>query len=415
MSDLSRRTFVQRLAAASAFAFLRVPIPAARQFRVRTVTAGIPMAAVDDFAKVESALSFLDHARQAFVRKQFEVQTVRIATQPLSGYLRDWKSTSAIEALGALDERAVVGNVSFSIGPVLTDGAYDRDFARFALDLVRKTRNTSFSVVVASPERAVHSESARAAAEAMAAIAHGTPNGEGNFRFAATAFCPPGTPFFPAAYHEGGPGFAIGLETPPLLLEVFQGARSLTAAKDDLKIAMNRALGEVEAIATGIARETGWRYIGIDTSPAPLTGASIGQAIEALTNTPFGEPGTLAACAAITDVLKQIDVRTCGYCGLMLPVLEDPVLARRAAEGRYTVSELLLYSSVCGTGLDVVPLPGDTSAADLTTVIADVGALATKYGKPLSARLLPVPGKKAGDMVSFDNPYLTNSIVMPLG
>jgi uncharacterized protein (UPF0210 family) len=67
------------------------------------------------------------------------------------------------------------------------------------------------------------------------------------------------------------------------------------------------------------------------------------------------------------------------------------------------------------TGLDVVPLPGDASAADLTTVIADVGALATKYGKPLSARLFPVPGKKAGDMVSFDNPYLTSSIVMALG
>lgn len=415
MSDLSRRAFVGRLAAASACAFLPIPSAAARQFRIRAITAGIPMAAVDDFAKMDTALRFLERARQAFVRSDFEVQTIRIATQPLAGYLRDWRGAHAIEALGRLDERAVAGNVSFSIGPVLTDGAYDGDFARFAVELVRRTTNTNFSVVIASAERGVHSESARAAAEAMSAIANGTPNGEGNFRFAATAFCPPGTPFFPAAYHEGEPGFSIGLETPPLLLDVFESARSLSGAKADLKIAMNRALREVEAIATGIASETGWRYIGIDTSPAPLTGASIGQAIEALTNAPFGEPGTLAACAAITDVLKDIDVRTCGYCGLMLPVLEDPVLARRAAEGRYTVSELLLYSSVCGTGLDVVPLPGESSVADLTTVIADVGALAAKYAKPLSARLFPVPGKKAGDTVSFDNPYLTSSIVMPLG
>ena len=176
---------------------------------------------------------------------------------------------------------------------------------------------------------------------------------------------------------------------------------------------LNNALREIETMASSIGRETGWRYLGIDTSPAPLTGASIGQAIETLTKVPFGEPGTLAACAAITDVLKAIDVKTCGYCGLMLPVLEDPVLARRATEGRYTVSELLLYSSVCGTGLDVVPLPGNTPVEDLTAVIADVGALAAKYAKPLSARLFPVPGKKAGDMVSFDNPYLTSSVVMP--
>jgi hypothetical protein len=248
----------------------------------------------------------------------------------------------------------------------------------------------------------------------MSAIAHATPGGEGNFRFAATAFCPPGTPFFPAAYHEGDPGFSVGLETPPLLQQVFEGATSLADAKADLEVAMNQALREVEMIASRIARETGWHYLGIDTSPAPLTGASIGQAIETLSKAPFGEPGTLAACAAITDVLKEIDVKTCGYCGLMLPVLEDPVLARRATEGRYTVSELLLYSSVCGTGLDVVPLPGDTAIEDLTALVVDVGALAAKYRKPLSARLFPVPGKLAGDMVSFDNPYLTKSVVMPI-
>jgi uncharacterized protein (UPF0210 family) len=412
--SLSRRTLVQAIAAAMAWPFPAISNAVERQFRVRTVMAGIPMATVDDFAKVKSALEFLGQARQAFVREKFEVQTVRIATQPLPEYLPDWRAPGAIEALRVLDERAVAGNVAFSIGPVLTDGAYDLDFARFAAELVLKTQNISLTVAVSSRERGVHTESVRAAAEAMSAIARRTPGGEGNFRFAATAFCPPGIPFFPAAFHTGEPGFSIGLETPPLLQKVFERAPDLASAKADLKSALNNALREIENIANGIERETGWHYLGIDTSPAPLTGASIGQAIETLTKAPFGEPGTLAACATITDVLKAIDVKTCGYCGLMLPVLEDPVLARRAAEGRYTVSELLLYSSVCGTGLDVVPLPGDTSVEALTAVIADVGALAAKYTKPLSARLFPVPGKKAGDMVSFDNPYLTNSVVMPL-
>src|SRR5207237_1263155 len=126
-------------------------------------------------------------------------------------------------------------------------------------------------------------------------------------------------------------------------------------------------------------------------SPAPASDTSIGATTVALTGVPFGAPSTLAGCAAITDVLKRLRIKMCGYSGLMLPVLEDPVLARRASEGRFTVRDLLLYSSVCGTGLDVVPLPGDSRADRLAALIADVAALSTKLRKPLSARLFPVP------------------------
>lgn len=98
----------------------------------------------------------------------------------------------------------------------------------------------------------------------------------------------------------------------------------------------------------------------------------------------------------------------------MLPVIEDKVLAKRAAEGRYGVQELLLYSSVCRTGLDVVPLPGDSSPEALELLIGDVAALSAKYKKPLSARLFPIPGKKAGDAVTFDNEFLTDSVVMAI-
>lgn len=99
----------------------------------------------------------------------------------------------------------------------------------------------------------------------------------------------------------------------------------------------------------------------------------------------------------------------------MLPVLEDQVLADRAVEGRYGVQDLLLYSSVCGTGLDVVPIPGDAAVPILADTIRDVAALAVRHRKPLSARLFPVPGKVAGEPVDFDNPFLTRCVVMALG
>src|ERR1700758_3593348 len=98
----------------------------------------------------------------------------------------------------------------------------------------------------------------------------------------------------------------------------------------------------------------------------------------------------------------------------MLPVLEDPVLAQRASEGRFTVRELLLYSSVCGTGLDVVPVRGAGGADQLAALIADVAALSTKLRKPLSARLFPVPGRRVGEVARFNDPYLTDCAVMKL-
>jgi uncharacterized protein (UPF0210 family) len=238
------------------------------------------------------------------------------------------------------------------------------------------------------------------------------PAGEGNFRFAAAARAPAGTPFFPVSWFHDKRTFSLGLESAGLLSQVFSETEGLESNGRRLRERLNRELKPLAELARKIARQTGWRFLGIDASPAPGFDASIGEAIERLTGAPFGDPSTLAGCAAITDVLHGLEVETCGYSGLMLPPLEDLVLARRAAERRYGVSDLLLYSSVCGTGLDTVPLPGDTAPELLTGLIQDTAALAVKYAKPLSVRLLPIPGKAVGDEVSFENPHLTDGVVM---
>ena len=383
-------------------------------FRIRTITAGVPLKNVADLASLDAAFTFLAAAREAFVEVGYELQTVRIATQPLAEYLPEWARPASIELLRRLDQHAADGGAGFCIGPVLTRDEAVPDFAPWAADFVTAAGHTSFTALAASAASGVHYRAAQSAAEAISAIAGATPGGEGNFRFAATAMCPPGTPFFPAAWHAGTPAFSIGLESPGLLQAAFEQASDMADAKIALMARMNAALRPLEALAQTLAGATGWHYLGIDASPAPGLDASIGLAIETLSGAPFGSPSTLAACAAITDVLKGLAVKTCGYSGLMLPVLEDRVLAQRAAEGRYGVSDLLLYSSVCGTGLDVVPLPGDVPVDQLAALIIDMAALAAKYAKPLSARLFPVPGKTAGETVTFDNPYLTDAVVMTL-
>jgi uncharacterized protein (UPF0210 family) len=387
---------------------------AANNFRIRTITAGLQLHNTSNLKQAENAVAFLHKARMDFQADGYEVQTLRLATQPLGEYLPNWMKASSLQAIQVLDRFAVDNEVMFSIGPVITSDFYHPEFSAWAEELVQQTKNISFTVCVASPEQGIHHQAVRSAAEAIQAIAQTSPGGEGNFRFAATAHVPAGTPFFPAAWFAQGNTFSIGLESPNLLSQAFQGALDIQQAKRQLKAVMETAFGPVAEHGRQLGQQEGWEYLGIDVSPAPGLDASIGQAIESLSNAPFGSPSTLSACAAITDVLKSLNIEKCGYSGLMLPVLEDTVLAQRAIEGRYGVSELLLFSSVCGTGLDVVPLPGDTPVDALAAVVTDVAALAAKYRKPLSARLFPVPGKHAGERVNFDNPFLTETVVLPL-
>ena len=381
-------------------------------FRIRTITAGVTMKNLSDTSTIIQAVLFLKQAKIEFTKAGYEVQTLRIATSNLYTYLNNHSLTTALPFLKTLDDIALRNGIgSFSIGQVLPAGKYQDQIGDWATTLVKNTETINFNLSVSSSKLGIHSNSVKAAAEIITSLSK-LKNGEANFRFTASANCPPNIPFFPAAFHEGVNSFAIGLESPNLLTDAFNNASAATA-KQVLKATLEKNFKPVQRLAVQIAGSTKWKYDGIDVSPAPGLDASIGHAIETFTKQPFGSASTLGACALITDVLKSLDIKKCGYSGLMLPVIEDTVLARRAAEQLYTVQELLLYSSVSGTGLDVVPIPGDTPKEVIERLLADVAALSLKYtSKALSARLFPIPNKKAGDKITFDNPYLTGSVVM---
>jgi len=98
----------------------------------------------------------------------------------------------------------------------------------------------------------------------------------------------------------------------------------------------------------------------------------------------------------------------------MLPVLEDYGLAKRNIERTYNITDLLLYSAVCGTGLDTIPLPGNVSEKKLYALLLDIASLSIKLNKPLSARLMPIPDKKAGEMTGYKFDYFVNSKIMDI-
>jgi uncharacterized protein (UPF0210 family) len=440
MTDWSRRELLSLVAAGLAASELPGTVLAEATARaeknspaaIRTITAGTQLSGVDDAAAVDKAL-----ARLATVRKRAEdagltVQTIRVATNPIIAGLEGARRKAALSALEKLDATMAAHGAILSIGPILTADKFDPDIGDWAAELVKRTRTINFSIAVTSPPLrgpagkpdhtdrvpaagGVNRLAIQSAVQVISKLSHVEASGAGNFRFAAAAAVTAGTPFFPVGYHEGLDTLAFGMESAGLVQKTFTGLTSFEDAEQHLRGALVEELGVVERIGLQAAAAEDILYLGIDPSPAPSITHSIGAAIETVTGQPFGHPSTLQACAAITGALKTLSLRTCGYAGLMLPVLEDPVLAQRARERRYGIQELLLYSTVCGTGLDVVPIPGDTSAEDLGRLIADVATLATRLRKPLSARLFPVPGKKAGDMVKFSDPRLTECRVFEVG
>ena len=379
--------------------------------RVRTITAGLELSPRGESPRIASTLDFLADAKRALVNAGYEVQTLRLATNPWLAGASSADRQQLLARVRELDKIVTECGVILSIGPVLTEDRADDSLPQWSSELIATTRSTHHSVVIAS-ERGVHGAAAAVAAQVMAKLAT-LDGGVANFRFATSANIPAGTPFFPVGWHRGPESVAFGLESASVVEQAFAGSNKGEDATTRLKQQLDSVLVPIERLGRDIARQHDRTYLGIDTSPAPGKDRSIGAAIEALTRTPFGSAGTLEACATITAALKTVSVTTCGYSGLMLPVLEDPVLAQRAGEGRFTVRDLLLYSSVCGTGIDVAPIPGDTPVHTIAGLLRDVAAQSVRLRKALSVRLFLVPGKKAGDMARFaDHFMLTDSVVM---
>jgi uncharacterized protein (UPF0210 family) len=217
--------------------------------------------------------------------------------------------------------------------------------------------------------------------------------------------------------NAGGPEFGLALEAADLAVRAFDGARSHEEARGNLLALLSDEAGMAAEVCGSFGADAGYTFTGLDISmaPHPAPERSIGRALEMVSGESLGSVGTLAAAVFVTGVLKEArkQLPTVGYSGLMLPVLEDQTLADRAADGKVTLETLLLMSAVCGLGLDTVPLPGDVTLRQMERIILDMAALAVRLDKPLTARLLPVPGKKAGEPAEWpDFPFFAKGKVM---
>jgi uncharacterized protein len=383
--------------------------------KVRAITGFVRLDRETYQKQIVDVLFVLRRVKAEFESSGYEVETVRLTTQPLAELVAGLPEDEALAFLARLDQLSVKENFLPNVGPAMLHDSDDPATMHLLERALSTLPDIEASAIIAD-ETGIHWKTIRRTAELVKYVSEHSSRSQGTFNFTATAMLKPFSPFFPGSYHTGaGRQFAVGFEGANVVRDVFTKDKgNAETAIADLTAALTKHASVAAAVGKKIAAETGWTYMGVDPTPAPLGDVSIGAAIEAFTGARFGASGTLTAARVITTAVKAVPVAQVGYSGLMVPVMEDKLLAQRWAESTYNIDSLLAYSAVCGTGLDTIPLPGDVSLEQMERIFGDVASLATKWNKPLSARLQPIHDKKPGDQTDFQDPYLFNTMVHPL-
>lgn len=402
--------------------------------KVRTVTTFINL--YSDMATWQAALKdAITHCEKVVANlnsKGYTVQSIRIVTNPYGEYLDTSSLSTASTGLATITSILDVLNegksglrVRFAIGEAKTAQEIEllpELIAQYG-DLCNACVNVTANEIGVLDNALIEK-----CAETIQAIAKLTPRGEGNFNFTVNFNCDEFIPYFPASYHSGKTekGFVVGLETPDLLVETLQYIRKeslldgMTYQKDQQFIfeALSKALqyhiNNIDSCVQQLNSASDWRYLGIDTSPAPSKDCHSMVDVYKLLGVPyFGASGTVETSALLTRVFKSItDVDMVGFSGLMLAVTEDKGLAQATLDNEFDIPMLLTNSAICGIGLDTVPIPGDTPKDKLCALMRDTGTMAYRLNKPLTVRVFPVPELDAGDITQFESSDLCNCAVL---
>jgi len=357
-----------------------------------------------------------------------EVQTKRLCSQPILSYDQQFYSKNLNETLTRIHEQlGILERIIlkyefdyFASCAVIADeqiqkyGIYEKLLLNEIPSFIKRREKFFTSVHVASKENGINLSALRSSAKIIKKLA--APDPFKNLNFCVSTNVSPDTPFFPAAYHMSeGPSFGLALEMADEVVKIFESAKSFGEAHERLGVRFNEIYDFLLNICEEVATKNGIEFSGIDFSPAPYptTEKSIGTAFEKLNFEYFGAPGALIVVAMIKNAIPKRK-KVIGFSGFMPSVLEDYTIANSLSENKFNLDTLLLYSTICGTGLDCVPLPGDITERELFYILLDLCTISLRLNKPLTARLMPIPDRNAGDIVDFNFEYFASSKVMDI-
>jgi len=391
--------------------------------KIRAITLGVPLThdrkSLDN---LKTRLESITELREQFTNNNVDVQTVRFCTNPYNidtTYGDDFfaRIPETLDYIDSLTRENLLAYYSYLPGLCDQQQPLSSTQSRVMEELpqhLAKHPVMFSSVQVSSVKNGISFEGISNCARLIKKLAEKDPFV--NLQFAATFNVPPNTPFFPSAYHQGqNPKISIALEGAD---EVVRITREFSESKHNLKwlegeitTRFSEIYDQISDIIKPFCSKHKIEYSGMDFSPAqyPEEDKSIGTAVENITLSHFGEVGTVFAIGFLTSTLQKINRPKIGFSGFMQPLLEDYMIAKRHDEEKFTLPQMLLNSTVCGLGLDCIPLPGNITEETLALLMMDVAMISSRLHKPLTCRLMPIPGKSHEERTEFDFEFFTNS------
>ena len=239
-------------------------------------------------------------------------------------------------------------------------------------------------------------------------------------------FCnaPDDNPFMAGAFHgvtEADAIINVGVSGPGVVMHAISQVRgqNFEVLCETIKKTAFKITRVGQLVAQEASRRLGIPFGIIDLSlaPTPAVGDSVAEILEEIGLEEVGAPGTTAALAMLNDQVKKGGIMASSYVGglsgAFIPVSEDRNMIEAATNGSLCIEKLEAMSCVCSVGLDMIAIPGDTSAATISGIIADEAAIGMVNQKTTAVRVIPVIGKKVGDTAEFGG-LLGYAPIMPV-
>lgn len=386
--------------------------------RIRSITLGSSC----DQLSPQKVKAFFKTADSVCDAKGLKPRTCRIALSPFTLKNKDdgSKVLDDVKEVSKLCENsgirwfgipfAVANNDASLVNPV-------------ALEIASNFKNAFINYIV-TDDGTIDRQAVLAAANFISEVSKISDNGFDNFRCGASLNCDPNGAFFPFTHHEDETSFSVALELVPLCVQIVKEntGKTIEQIRSLIKKSLVKSLGRINDTCLEIEATSGTKYYGIDASLAPHPEHpehSVAYLVELLGVKLFGDSGTIFLTSYLTDTIKsaveESKIRSTGFNGVMYSVLEDPRLGIVNNESStLSIDSLTAFSAMCGCGIDMVPIPGDTTPQQIASIILDTAAFAIRLKKPLGVRLLPIPNKIAGDITDFDHDFLFNTKIQPV-
>jgi uncharacterized protein (UPF0210 family) len=343
----------------------------------------------------------------------------RVAVTPIA-WVADRPDRSLIVELAlALDEAAHTVGVDFIGGlSALVEkraSRIDEELMAALPEALASTRRVCASVNIATTGAGINMDAVRMMGEVIKETAERTAKDAaiGCAKLVVFANAVPDNPFMAGAFHgfgEGDAAVSVGISGPGVVADALRRLPA-GAPLEDLAEEIKRTVFKITRVGEHVGREVARRLsvpfgiVDISLAPTSLPGDSVGEILELIGVERVGLPGTTAALAMLNDAVKKggamATSRAGGLSGAFIPVSEDANMASAAADGHLSLEKLEAMTAVCSVGLDMIALPGDTSAQTIAAIIADEAAIGMINNKTTACRLIPVPGAIPGEWIDW--------------